>query len=243
MSLSSGKADLESTLAGIWSGEGTLRSVAEYAADISQAIYTFAHSGIPTTIIITLPGAVSGAMTAGNVMGTGLGGFDKPVPGLGLTAALPGLKSDLVEVWSHRNSIKTFPVVAQQTAEAIFKYYNSAIIKTKDETHGPVPAPPATGPAAGPIFGKGGTISDSFGTGFDIALPLLKNACIQIWSQIGKEISREEFANNLGDAIHAFCIQGKVTTVGAFVAPAVVSPDSLSGAYLPGIGSAVGIVF
>lgn len=246
MPLTQGKTALEAELLAMYTDIGQIKSVPEFARRKAQAIYTFAHTGVPMTIITTFGGAVVGAMTAGSVKGTGLGGFDKPVPGVGLSSAKSTLKQDLIRIWTHGNMVSSAQHFAHETAEAIFKYYSQTMILTKEDTYSPMPAPPPVGPVTGPIFGKGGTLLDAYGTGFDAAKPILENELIRIWNQIDYQNLHtvEQFAIEMSEAIHAFCIQGKVDTIGTFTAPAAVAlpPAPPNGAYFPGVGAGSGLV-
>jgi len=242
MPLSTGKSSLEATLVQLYTDGKDLHTVEEFARRKSQAIYDFVHTGIPTTVIATFPGPVIGAMTAGPVAGTGLGGFDKPAPGMGLSGAKEILKTTLIAIWSHGNAVRTYEEIARRTAQAIFEYYDQAVIMTIDVTAGPLPAPPTAGPVAGPIAGIGGVNSTSApGSGYDSVKGALESEFIRIWKQIDYHAPRTvpQFAEEMSEAIHAFCKEGIVNTVGAFVAPALVDPLTSSGAYFPGAGASI----
>jgi len=246
MPLSVGKIALESALAEIYGDVGAYKNVSEFAKRKAQAIYDFAKTGIPMTILTNEPGSVSGAMTAGPVKATGLGGFDKPVPGMGLAAAKPLLMTEFIALWSHGNSVTTAKIFAKKHATAVFNYYSQAMILTKDESAGPLPAPPPAGPVTGPMTGIGGDLTDSPGMGFDAAKPILEAEIKRIWSQIGNAppAAVPKLAKELSEAIHNFCIQGKVNTTGVIIAPAAVAPPPAppSGAYMVGTGTAQGTI-
>lgn len=244
MPLAVGKVALESVLLGLYSDVAAVKATPEFARKKAQAIYDFVITGIPMTIITTFPGPVAGAMTAGPVKGLGLGGFDKPAPGIGLAAAKPLLKQELITLYTHGNAPGTPQKFATGMATAVFNYFSQAMIQTMEDTHSPLPAPPPAGPVAGPITGKGGTLSNAQGAGYSSAKAKLESEFIRIWSKTDKEISVEEFATEMSEAIHAFCIEGKINTVGTFVAPAAVAPPPAPpvGAYLPGVGTGTGTV-
>ncbi len=223
----------------MYSDVGSLKSAPELAKKRAQAIYDFAKTGVPMTIITTFPGSVVGAQTAGPVKGKGLGGIDKPAPGMGLAAAKALLKQDLVSLYAHGNSPRDPMTLAKQEATAIFSYFSQAIVMTNDETSGPLPAPPPAGPVTGSIKGKGGVLSDSPGNGYDSAKSKLESELTRIYEQIQEVRSADQFAAEISEALHSFFIQGKVETTGTFVAPAVVAPPPAppNGAYLPGVGA------
>jgi hypothetical protein len=242
MPLIAGKEALKSSLAGMYADVGGPKAVNEFAKKKAQAIADFVITGIPMTILTNEGGGVSGGMTSGPVKATGLGGFDKPVPGMGLAAAKPLLEAELISIWSHGGANISAPVYAQKMSQAIFNYFSQAKIQTKDQSAGPLPAPPPAGPVTGPMTGKGGTLSDSQGKGYSAAKPTLEAELKRIWSQIQTAKSVPEFAKEMAEAIHNFCIEGKVETVGVIVAPAAVDPVSGSGGYFPGTGTATGTV-
>lgn len=241
MSLTAGKSALQSALEAMYNNIGSEVSVPVFAKKKAQAIYDFVLTGMPMTIITTFPGPVVGAMTAGPVSGTGLGGFDKPAPGMGLSAAKPILEQDLIAMWTHGNSAKSAAEQAQKEATAIFNYYSQAIIMTTELTAGPLPAPPPVGPVTGPIIGIGGVVSAAPGTGYSSAKPILEAELIRIWSQIRSEVSIASFAKDIATAIDAFCVQGKVDMIGTFSAPAVVAlpPAPPNGSYMAGTGASI----
>lgn len=243
MALLAGKAGLEADLIKLYRQGITLRSTPIWAKEKADAIHKYCLTGIPTVVITNFPGPVISGMTGGPVLGVGLGGFDKPLPGMGLPAAKVLLKADLIKIWTHKNSVRTIEVIAKEMAEAIHKYYNQAIIQTLETSMAPLPAPPPVGPVVGPMFGLGGTLSSVTGTGFNGAKPPLEAEFIRIWNQIDYKAPRsiEQFALEMSEAIHAFCICGKVATVGTILAPAVVAPPPLPPMGSYGVGKGLGI--
>lgn len=239
MPLASGKATLANGLYNAWLDGKTEKTVPIWARTVSNLILNFVLTGKPMTVITTFPGSVVGAQTSGPVKGKGLGGLDKPVPGMGLTAAKPILKQQLIQIWTHRNSVRDVRAVANETANAIYSYFSQAIIQTEDKTSGAVPCPPPAGPATGSTSGKGGVLSATPGKGYRAARPKLEADLIRIWNQVKEERTVEQFAAEVADAIHAFCIEGKIETSGTFVAPAAVAPPPAppNGAYFPGVGT------
>jgi hypothetical protein len=246
MPLAVGKETLKSDLLAMYSDVSAFKDVGTFAKRKSQAIADFVITGIPMTILTNFPGGVAGAMTTGPVLATGIGGFDKPVPGMGLASAKDILKADLIDLWSHGGANVSAAVYAEKMATAIFKYYSEAIIQTLDTSNSPLPAPPPAGPVTGPMIGIGGTLSPVPGTGYSSAKPLLEAELKRIWSQIANDNPRSIslFAKDLSDAIHNFCIEGKVDTIGVIIAPAAVAPPPAppAGGYFPGTGTATGVV-
>ena len=241
MPLTTGKQTLADTLTSIWLEGKNPHSVSEFAQKKSKAIYDFVHTGVPTTIITTLPGGVVGGVTAGPVMGTGLGGFDKPVPGMGLPAAKSILKSDLERIWTHNNAIREVSIIAKEYAQALFDYYSQAIILTLDTSAGPLPAPPPAGPVAGATIGIGGVVASVYGAGYDAVKGAMEAEFARIWLQVKSPLSTSQLAGEMSEAIHAFCIAGKVDTIGTIVAPAAVAtpPGPPIGSYFAGVGASV----
>jgi hypothetical protein len=241
MPLASGKSSLQSVLESLYSDVGALKSVPEFAKKKAQAVHDFAITGMPMTLITTFPGSVSGAMTSGPVKGIGIGGIDKPTPGMGLDAAKALFEQELIGIRRHGNKAHAVPEIAQKEAAAFFNYFSQAIVMTKDETSSPLPAPPPVGPVAGSISAKGGIGKDSPGSGYDSARSKLEDALTSIWSQVKEAKSLEELTRQEVEAYHAFFIEGKIETKGTFIAPAVVAPPPAPpmGAYLPGAGTSV----
>jgi len=261
MPLIQGKQTLEKDLLKIYNQSTKLRTTREWARDKVNAIHKYCKSGIPMVKITNIPGGVVSGLTIGPVTGFGLGGFDKPSPGIGLEAAKPLLKAALIAAWSHGGSVKPYSVVAKQTAEAIHNYYSQAIIQTIEKSPLTLPCPPTSGPAFGPMKGKGGVLTSNQGNGFtgrklkpyppnpvtdedDLytkdAKMIFTEELIRIWDQIDwkNPISVSQFATELSEAIHAFCIEAKIVTEGFISAPASV--DSLTGSGSYSVGSGIG---
>lgn len=239
MPLASGKSGLKSDLLAIYNNIGLDgQTAADQARKKAAAIHKYVLTGKPMTIITTFPGPVVGAQTAGPVTGKGMGGLDKPVPGMGLSAAKSILEAQLTAMYySYSTSADQ---KADEEASAIHAYFSQAIVMTNDKTDGPVPCPPVAGPAAGSIKGKGGVLSDAPGKGYDAAESELASALEAIMGSVGSQNeSAADKAKKTAAAIHAFCIEGKVDTQGTFVAPAAVAPPPAPpmGAYFPGIGA------
>lgn len=242
MPLISGKSDLKAALLEMYLDTKSEKSAAFFAKKRTEAIYAFVHTGIPMTIIATFPGPVVGAMTGGPVQGMGIGGLDKPAPGMGLEAAKSLLVQELIGIWTHGNAVHTPEEMAEKEATAIFNYYSQAIVMTQDKTDAPLPAPPPVGPVTGPIKGKGGVnAAPSPGSGYDSVKPTLQSELERIYAQVKAERSVAQFADEIATAIHAFCKEGKVDTQGTFLAPASVAPPPAPpmGAYMPGVGASI----
>ncbi len=242
--LASGKSDLKSDLAAIFGDVNKKNSASDMGKRVAAAIDKFVVTGKPMTIITTMPGSVAGAMTGGPVMGKGIGGLDKPAPGMGLDAAKAILKSQLENIFGAVNANITADDKADQIANAIFSYFSQAIVMTDDMSMGPLPAPPPAGPVMMPkLKGKGGVGgSSSPGKGYSSAKSDLESALGNIFGEVDSKKSAGDQAKEISDAIHAFCKEGKVDTDGMFVAPAVVAvpPAPPMGAYMPGVGMGMG---
>lgn len=241
MPLAIGMVALEAALVKAYSDVGAEKPTDGFAKNIAQAINDFVLSAIPMTLIVTMPGSVAGAMTSGPVQGKGLGGLDKPVPGMGLDAAKALLEQSLVQIMTHGNASAPAAEKAKMKAKAIFDYFSQAIIMTEDKTSGPLPAPPPVGPVTGSIEGKGGVISSSPGGGYSSAKGKLESDLKAIWSQVSESKSVADQAAAEAKAIHDFCKEGKIETKGTFIAVAAVAPPPAPpmGAYLPGIGASI----
>jgi hypothetical protein len=244
MSLEDGKVKLEEDLYQMYVDIGEYKSVDTFAKRKAQAIYDFAKTGIPMTILTNAPGAVVGYVTQTPVQAVGLGGFDSSAPGMGLAEAKVIFQTDYVTMWTHGGANITARIYAKKHAEIIYKYYKEAKILTIDISVGLLPAPPPVGPVTGPMIGTGGDLTSIQGIGFDAAKPILEAELIRIWSQISYENYHTvpQFALEMADAIHKFCIEGQVNTTGVIIAPAGVSPKSGSGGYFVGTGTAVGTI-
>ena len=244
MPLLSGKETLKSSLMSMYSDVAGLKSVDIFAKKKSQAIASFVVTGIPMTVLINLPGGVVGSMTSGPVLASGIGGFDKPVPGMGLSSAKSILETDLVALWTHGGANVSAAVYSDKFSLAVFKYFSEAIILTLDTSNSPLPAPPPAGPVTGPMIGLGGTLTNAPGIGYGAALPTLESALKASFGAVGSEIAIAKKAKDVTEAIHNFCIQGIVNTTGVIIAPAAVAPPPAppNGAYFPGTGSAAGAV-
>lgn len=239
MPLSAGKSELTSSLATIFGDVGGPKDARLFAQRKAQAVKAFVLTAKPMTLIITMPGPVAGAMTGGPVEGKGLGGHDKPSPGMGLNSAHSILTQNLIEIYTHGNVATDYHVFASKIAGAVFSYFSEAMVMTKDKSKSPVPAPPTSGPAAGAIFGIGGVEKDIPGIGYDAAYPALEESFYQIFTTIQTAGTVPQYAARISDAIHAFCLEAIITTIGTFVAPAAVDPISQSGAYFPGVGLSI----
>jgi hypothetical protein len=241
MPLAAGIVDLESTLAAMFADVGGAKNPREFAHKKATAIHSFVKTGVPMTLIVTLPGAVAGAMTAGPVSGTGLGGIDKPSPGMGLNAAHPLLVSELTAIYTHGNAVTAAKISAQKISKAIMNYFSQAIVMTMDMTDSPVPAAPPAGPVSGTIKGNGGLEKPSPGAGYDSVVQKLEDQFFAIFSAVQDPGTIPAHASKIGDAIHAFCLEGKITTTGTILAPAVVAtpPGPPVGSYSPGAGASI----
>jgi len=241
MPLAAGLSDLQKALESMYSDTADSKSASVFAKKTADAIFKFVKTGMPMTVITTFPGAVNAAMTAAEVMGKGLGGIDKPVPGMGLIAAKSILEKELASAFNHGGSQVTAQAQAQKVAIAIMNYFSQAIVMTNDKTDAPVAAPPPAGPVAGQITGKGGVLSDAPGKGYDSAKADLESDLEGIFEKIKDNSSAADKAKKIAAAIHKFCSEGKIETSGTFMAPAVVAPPPATpnGAYLVGQGSSV----
>ena len=135
-----------SDLTNIYSDIQEKKTHSVYANRECDAIHAFYIQALPMTVITTFAGGVSGFTTAGPVQGTGLGGIDKRVPAIGLDAAKSILERDLKNVYSHGDVPHPASVQAQKIVKAIEKYLKSAIVRTKEITASPMPAPASSGP-------------------------------------------------------------------------------------------------
>lgn len=241
MPLAAGMVALEATLTQAFSDIGAEKGADAFAKTVAGAINDFCLTGQPMVLVVTLPGSVSGAMTGGPVEGKGIGGFDKPVPGMGLDAAKPLLEAALVQIYTHGNAAGTAADKAKKKAKAIFDFYGSAIIFTEEKSDGPLAAPPPVGPVAGMLKGKGGVISSSPGGGYSSAKSKLESDLKEIWAKVSESQEVSAVASKMATAIHAFCKEGKVETQSTFIAIAAVAPPPAPpmGAYLPGVGASI----
>ena len=174
MPLSSAKQSFISQLTGIYSDVSQKKTWSAYANREADAIHAFIIQAIPQTKITTDAGGVSGYNTQGPVKGRGIGGLDKRSPSMGLPAAKRILEQDLKNAYTHGDVNNPASVQARKIATAIQKYMLSAIVRTKEITAGPMPAPASSGPVQGPIKGLGGVLSDKPGMGYKAAKPRLK---------------------------------------------------------------------
>jgi hypothetical protein len=238
MPLISGLPTLQKELASMYSDTGEVKNASVFAQKTAAAICDFVKTGIPMTLITTFPGAVNAAMTAAAVTGKGIGGIDKPVPGMGLAAAKAILEQELTAAFTHGGAKTAVQAQAQKVASAILNYFSQAIVMTNDKTDAALAAPPPAGPVTGQITGEGGVLSDSPGKGYDSAKSTLESDLKEIFAKVDDKGSPSDKAKKMATAIHKFCSEGKVQTQGTFVAPAVVAvaPAPPNGAYLPGQG-------
>jgi hypothetical protein len=232
------KSGLEQALKAMYEDTSSQKSMAEFASKTANCMYDFAISGTPMTTIITLPGAVAVSMTAGPVMGTGVGGIDKASPGMGLLAAKALLEITLVQIYTHNNSSRSAAQMARQMADAVYNYFSQAMVLTNETSGSPLPAPPPVGPVSGSLTGMGGVLSVSGGKGYSLAKRDLEEALKAIYSDLSQKAVSQS-ANQMANALHAFFIEGKVQTTGTFTAVAAVDPLTLTGAYSAGTGSSV----
>lgn len=237
MSLQLGLLELEKDLLSVFNTPKEGNTAKIQAQKLADAIYKYVKTGMPMTTIVTIPGVVAAATTQGNVTGSGIGGFDAPVPKGGLSQS--SLESSFVSLWDSPKEGFTAQVQAKKIANAIHSYFSQAIIKTKDETSGPLPAPPPVGPVSGAISGNGGIDTDTPGKGYDSVKDDLINSLTDFWNDQKSDNPKttKERANKIAGAIHSFCKEGKVSTSGTITAPAVVDPTSTSGSYLAGAGT------
>jgi hypothetical protein len=238
MPLISGLPSLQKELASMYGDTGEVKDADVFASKTAEAICSFVKTGMPMTMITTFPGAVNGAMTAAVVTGKGIGGIDKPVPGMGLAAAKALLEQELTMAFTHGGAQTVAQAQAQKIAMAIMNYFSQAIVMTNDKTDAPLAAPPPAGPVTGSITGQGGVLSDAPGKGYDSAKSDLESDLKKIFAKVDDKGSASDKAKQMAEAIHKFCSEGKVQTQGTFVAPAVVAPPPAppNGAYLPGQG-------
>ena len=212
---------------------------ADYANRMCDSIHKFIIQALPMTKISTFPAGVSGYQTQGPVKGTSIGGLDKRAPGMGLASAKKILEQDLLNAFMHGNTPHPASVQAQKIGMAIEKYMLQAIVRTKEVTKAPMPAPASSGPVQGLIDGIGGVLSDKPGIGYKAAKPRLKEMITATYAKIEKEYSHAEKARDWSEAIHTFAIEGIIKTKGTFKAGATVSSESGNGAYQPGTGQSI----
>lgn len=238
MPLATGLPSLQKELASMYADTGEAKGADIFAKKTADAICNFVKTGMPMTLITTFPGAVNGAMTAAAVTGKGIGGIDKPVPGMGLAAAKALLEQELTMAFTHGGGQTVAQAQAQKVAMAIMNYFSQAIVMTNDKTDAPLAAPPPAGPVTGQITGEGGVLSDAPGKGYDSAKADLESDLKKIFAKVDDKAPASDKAKEMAAAIHKFCSEGKVKTQGTFVAPAAVAPPPAppNGAYLPGQG-------
>lgn len=233
------KPQLEQALKSLYEETSVQKSAAEFAHKTAQAVFDFAITGIPMTQIVTMPGAVALAMTVGPVLGTGVGGIDKPSPGMGLEPAKKLLEANLIQIYTHGNKNRSPAEIARQMSDAIYHYFSQAIVMTHDTSGSVLPAPPPLGPVTGGLTGTGGVLSSLPGKGYSAAKPLLENALRGIYSSVGNSKNVAQAAREVSDALHSFFQEGVVQTTGTFTAIATVDVITSSGAYSAGVGSSV----
>jgi hypothetical protein len=243
MPLASGKDGLKSALLDVFNDVDKEKSASDRADKWSAAIKDFVLTGMPMTIIVTMPGGVLPAgATGGPVMGKGIGGFDKPAPGMTLKGAKMILKTQLTKIFGPGKSADE---KADQISTAIFSYFSQAMVQTMDMSSGPdMIAAPGPGPmlVQGMIKGKGGVNDDSPaspGKGYSSAKSDLKDALQKAFENVKDgEKSAGDQADKIATAIHNFCIEGKVDTMGMYIAPyaTAVPPPPPAGAFMPGVG-------
>lgn len=210
MPLALGLPALQAELLALYLDTGAEKSVDVFAKKKAQAINDFVLTAIPMTQIIF----------AGPAVGTGIGGLDKPAPGMGLDAAKVILEQQFIAIWTHGGGVKPPAVQAQLTALAIFTYFSQAMVMTDDLG----PLDPIT--MSGASTGKGGVVSSSPGKGYASAKPALEAELKRIWSQVKAERSVAQFSKEMAQAIHDFCKEGKVTTVGVIAGGVGLSVSS-----------------
>jgi hypothetical protein len=208
LSQSSLASDLEAVFTDI-SG-GTAKKKADLMA---AAIYSYVTSGVPMCILVTLPGL------PGAIMGTGIGGIDKPVgAGLVMPTLLQGLISTFKAMGDAASSAKGF-------ATAIHSYFSVAMVMTVD-SNGTVPT----------ITGMGGIGKPVPGMGYAAAKSLLAKDLEEIYSDVAPGGTVEGKAQKIATAIDKFCQQGIVKTKGNFAAPPILPPPTFG----PGAGVSKG---
>jgi hypothetical protein len=230
------KPGLAHDLYDVFSDINDERPAITQAQRIAEAYCSYVLTGEPELIITTLPGAVTGAMTAGPVLGQAIGGIDTPV-GLGLQ--LPLLIQALTQVFAPTAGA-TAESKAGEWADALHGYFSQARVMTKDTTGTPVPCPPTSGPALGPTSGIGGIEQPTPGPGFTVSLPSLIQDLNAVYSDVQSMQSAATMAQRVAQAFDSFSRKGLVTTRGFFEAPAEVDPISESGVYDPGEGESEG---
>jgi hypothetical protein len=130
---------------------------------------------------------------------------------------------------------------ADQISTAIFSYFSQAMIQTQEKTDAPdmIIAPGGGVLAMKMIKGKGGVKTNSQGKGYSSAKSDLESALKDAFSAVNDgEKSAADQAQKISDAIHNFCVEGKIDMMSMYIAPYVtaVPPPPPAGAFMPGVG-------
>lgn len=172
------------------------KSAAVFAKKRATAVYNFMITAVPMTLtIFPAPG-----------MSIGTGGFDKPIPGMGLDAAKPILVKDIIDAWY---PVSLDPIaVGLREGQAIMKFMLEAIVLVTDIA--------AIDPISlsGASAGTGGIGKPVPGKGLAAARIDLEQALLAIWIKNKSVIGTPQFAQEYAEAIDNFVKEGMVTTVG-----------------------------
>lgn len=255
MPLVSGKDILETEIMASWSKTSQDQTPEKAAADFSAASLNFGLTGVPATIDTVTQAAgqvVSGyaTTTPGTVSGTGLGGIDAPVPGMGLDAAKSILVQALVAVYSNTN--QTPATAAKAVSLAVFNFLSQAKVMT-NITATAVPgqaAPAPVGPLVpGPWAGLStGSLESTSGAGLSSSKSSLQDAIAAVWKNNTETQTYETSAKELANALLEFYKKAKITATDLGTAgggACVVDPLTGSGVTVapsPGTGLGTGVI-
>jgi hypothetical protein len=213
-----------------------------YAQQLAQAHLKYVLTGQPTLRLTTFPGAVEEALTASNVLGTGIGGVDQYVgTGLNIGALTSGFNQVLFPTTGATARDK-----ANQWAQNFHSYFSQGQPMTQDTTSAPCPAPPPSGPVTGSTAGIGGMQQSAPGPGYTTSVGQLTSDLNAIFSNVNSQnpLPQTYFAEQIAKVLDSFSRRGLVKTQGAFSAPASVEPlPPFEGSYEQGIGTSSGVFF
>lgn len=171
--LSSAKADLVSALKATF--ENMENTPTDAADQMSSAIETFFKAAKIQTLVTgvsIVPGVVpipppAGPVGAESYTASGIGGIDKPTPGITLAVSKPLFELDLKGIFTEGAMPADYQEAADKWADYIEKYFKEAMVQTTDSgTAGggpavvaPPPAPPngVTGPLGSNIISGTGS--------------------------------------------------------------------------------------
>lgn len=258
MPLIAGQVGLQAQIITSWTNVLT-NTAALAAADLGTAVIAFAQTGIPMTVdTVTLaPGqGILGAVTTtpGVVTGTGEGGLDVPVAGMGLSSAKALFINALVAAWSNVTIANTVVLSATNVSMAYLNFLSQAKVMSIVTAVSPPgqAAPPPVGPLApGPWAGVGvGGLESPVGAGLATGLAAFVSSVVAAWSNVTISNTPLITATAIADASLALFTLASISTTdlgtaggGLCVVGVPPADPSMSGSTVgpsPGSGTGTG---